>query len=35
MTRLGTEMCVQNPRYQGPAQVEPARPRKPDPRAPR
>jgi hypothetical protein len=35
MTRLGTEMCVQNPRYQAPVQVEPARPRQPATRAPR
>jgi hypothetical protein len=32
MTRLGTEMCVQNPRYQGPVQAEPVRPRQPAPR---
>jgi hypothetical protein len=35
MTRLGAEMCVQNPRYQGPAQAEPARPRRPASSTPR
>lgn len=35
MTRLGTESCVQNPRYPGPVQFGPAPPRETVTRAPR